>query len=54
MVGGANLAGRLRRSLTPAVLRVLDGLDPALERVFGPECPWGANLVALLAPTPAS
>ena len=49
-VVGGNLAGRLRRSLTPAVLAALDGLDPALERMFGPECPWGANLVAVLAP----
>jgi len=48
-VGGGNLAGRLRRRLTPAVLAALDSLDPALERVFGPECPWGANLVAVLA-----
>ncbi|MBA3548175.1 MAG: class I SAM-dependent methyltransferase [Nannocystis sp.] len=44
-----NLAGRLRRSLTPAVLATLDGLDPALEAMFGPECRWGANLVAILA-----
>jgi SAM-dependent methyltransferase len=50
-VGGGNLAGRLRRTLTPAVLAALDGLDPALERMFGPECPWGANLVAILAAT---
>jgi SAM-dependent methyltransferase len=50
-VVGGNLAGRLRRSLTPAVLAALDGLDPALERMFGPECPWGANLVAILAST---
>jgi SAM-dependent methyltransferase len=49
-VVGANMAGRLRRTLTPAVLAVLDGLDPALERMFGPECRWGANLVAVLAP----
>lgn len=50
-VVGGNMAGRLRRSLTPAVLAVLDGLDPALERMFGPECRWGANLVAVLAPS---
>lgn len=49
-VVGGNLAGGLRRRLTPAVLAALDGLDPALERVFGRECPWGANLVAVLAP----
>jgi len=52
-VVGANLAGRLRRSLTPAVLAALDGLDPALERMFGPECRWGANLVAVLTPSAA-
>lgn len=50
-VVGGNLAGRLRRTLTPAVLAALDGLDPALERMFGPECPWGANLVAILGAT---
>lgn len=48
-VVGGNLAGRLRRGLTPAVLATLDSLDPALERMFGPECSWGANLVAILA-----
>ncbi len=48
-VVGGNLAGRLRRSLTPAVLGALDSLDPALEAMFGPECRWGANLVAVLA-----
>lgn len=47
-VGGGNLAGGLRRAVTPAVLAGLDSLDPALERVFGGECPWGANLVAIL------
>jgi SAM-dependent methyltransferase len=47
-VGGANLAGGLRRAITPVVLAGLDSLDPALERVFGGECPWGANLVAIL------
>ncbi len=47
-VGGANLAGGLRRALTPLVLAGLDSLDPALERVFGGHCPWGANLVAIL------
>jgi len=52
-VVGGNLAGRLRRILTPAVLAALDGLDPALERMFGPECPWGANLVAILGPRQA-
>lgn len=52
-VVGGNLAGRLRRGLTPAVLAVLDGLDPTLERMFGPECRWGANLVAILAPSGA-
>jgi SAM-dependent methyltransferase len=50
-VVGGNLAGSLRRTLTPAVLAALDGLDPALERMFGPECPWGANLVAILGAT---
>ena len=47
-VVSGNLAGGLRRALTPVVLAALDGLDPALERVFGPDCPWGANLVAVL------
>jgi 2-polyprenyl-3-methyl-5-hydroxy-6-metoxy-1,4-benzoquinol methylase len=46
-VGAGHSAGRLRRSLTPALLAALDRLDPALERLFGPACPWGANLVAL-------
>lgn len=52
-VGGANLAGTLRRALTPLVLAGLDSLDPALERVFGRQCPWGANLVAILGTTAA-
>lgn len=47
-VGGANLAGSLRRALTPLVLASLDSLDPALERVFGGDSRWGANLVAIL------
>ena len=51
-VGGGNLAGALRRTLTPLVLATLDSLDPALERVFGGQCPWGANLVAILKTTP--
>ena len=44
--GGAS-GGRLRRTLVPLVVSALDRLDPALERVFGAECPWGANLVAV-------
>lgn len=47
-VASGNAAGRLRRVLTPLVLAALDGLDPALERVFGGQCAWGANLVAVL------
>lgn len=51
-VPGGNLAGRLRRTVTPLVLAGLDSLDPALERVFGGQCPWGANLVAILGAAP--
>ena len=51
-VRGGNLAGGLRRTLTPLVLAGLDSLDPALERVFGAQCPWGANLVAILGAAP--
>lgn len=47
-VSGGNLAGGLRRAVTPLVLAGLDSLDPALERLFGEQCPWGANLVAIL------
>ncbi len=50
-VRGGNLAGGLRRTLTPLVLAGLDSLDPALERAFGGQCPWGANLVAILGAT---
>ena len=39
--------GRLGR-LTERLLDGLDRVDPALEGVFGAECPWGANLVALV------
>ncbi len=38
--------GRLGR-LTERLLDGLDRVDPAIEKVFGAECPWGANLVAI-------
>ncbi len=41
--------GRLGR-LTERGLAVLDRVDPALEGIFGGECAWGANLVALVGP----
>ena len=41
--------GRLGR-LTEQVLAVLDRVDPALEGIFGGECAWGANLIALVGP----
>lgn len=47
-VGGGAAAGRLRRSLVPALVSALDRLDPAFERVFGSECRWGANLIAVV------
>ena len=46
-VSGGHAAGVVRRTLTPLVVSSLDSLDPALERVFGPECGWGANIVAI-------
>lgn len=47
LVGG-NQASSLRRAVTPLALAALDRLDPPLERFFGPECSWGANLVVIL------
>jgi 2-polyprenyl-3-methyl-5-hydroxy-6-metoxy-1,4-benzoquinol methylase len=47
-VAGGNTAGRLRRTVVPALAAALDRLDPALERVFGGDCSWGANLVAIV------
>lgn len=46
-LAGGNTAGRLRRAVTPLLATALDSLDPALERVFGEGCAWGANLVAI-------
>jgi len=48
-VGGGRLrgGGRLGRA-TEVALGALDRVDPALERAFGADCPWGANLVALV------
>ena len=31
------------------LLRALDRLNPAIEEAVGPECPWGASLVAIAA-----
>lgn len=51
LAGGAQ-AGTLRRTVGPALVAALDGLDarlgPWLERAFGAECSWGANLVAVV------
>ncbi|HFE46903.1 MAG TPA: class I SAM-dependent methyltransferase [Nannocystis exedens] len=49
--GGGRLrgGGRLGR-LTERVLAVLDRVDPALEGIFGGDCAWGANLVAIVGP----
>ena len=42
--------GRLGR-LTERLLDGLDRVDPAVENLFGAECPWGANLIALVRAT---
>lgn len=47
-IRGGNTGGSLRRTLVPLAAAALDSLDPALERVFGGDCPWGANLVAVV------
>jgi len=46
-ISGGNAAGFVRRSITPVALAALDSLDPALERLFGADCGWGANMVAI-------
>lgn len=46
-ISGGNAAGFVRRAVTPVALAALDSLDPALERLFGADCGWGANLVAI-------
>lgn len=46
-ISGGNEAGPLRRAVVPTLAAALDSLDPALERLFGADCPWGANLVAV-------
>lgn len=56
-VAGPRLASarggrRWQRTAAPWVIRGLDSLDdllgPWLEGVFGPDCRWGANLVAIV------
>jgi SAM-dependent methyltransferase len=45
---GGNSGGQVRRTLVPMLATALDSLDPLLERVFGADCGWAANLVALV------
>lgn len=45
------LARRLERLAVP-VLGALDRLSPVIEEAVGPECPWGANLVAIAGASP--
>lgn len=46
-ISGGNAAGFVRKTVTPVALAALDSLDPALERLFGADCEWGANLVVI-------